>query len=34
MEDKQLRDKAVDIKGKQYVLVQDRVVYFNNQFQI
>lgn len=26
--DKSLADKAVDIKGKQYVLVSDRVLYF------
>lgn len=31
-EDKSLRDKAVDIKGKQYVLVQDRVIYFNEHY--
>ena len=28
----QLADKAVDIKGKMYVLVKDRVVYFNEHF--
>jgi hypothetical protein len=32
MEDKSLADKAIDIKGKQYVLVQDRVVYFNENY--
>ena len=26
---KELEDKAIDIKGKEYVLVKDRVVYFN-----
>lgn len=30
--DKSLTDKAIDIKGKQYVLVADRVVYFNEQY--
>ena len=28
----ELRDKAVDIKGKEYVLVKDRVLYFNNHY--
>lgn len=32
MEDKQLKDKAIDIKGKKYVLVSDRVLYFNEQY--
>ena len=27
-----LQDKAIDIKGKQYVLVADRVVYFNEKY--
>lgn len=27
--DKSLQDKAINIKGKQYVLVSDRVLYFN-----
>lgn len=30
--DKTLKDKAIDIKGKQYVLVADRVVYFNDTY--
>lgn len=29
MSDKSLSDKAIDIKGKQYVLVSDRIIYFN-----
>ena len=32
MTDKTLKDKAIDIKGKQYVLVADRVVYFNDTY--
>lgn len=28
----ELKDKAVDIKGKKYVLVSDRVLYFNENF--
>ena len=32
MTNKQLEDKAVDIKGKKYVLVSDRVVYFNETY--
>jgi len=31
--DKQLKDKAVDIKGKAYVLVSDRVLYFNEEYK-
>lgn len=27
-----LQDKAIDIKGKQYVLVSDRVIYFNEKY--
>ncbi len=27
-----LKDKAIDIKGKQYVLVSDRVIYFNENY--
>lgn len=27
-----LQDKAIDIKGKQYVLVADRVIYFNEKY--
>lgn len=30
--DKQLKSKAVDIKGKQYVLVADRVLFFNEEY--
>jgi hypothetical protein len=30
--DKSLADKAVDIKGKQYVLVSGRVLYFNEKY--
>lgn len=32
MADKQLKDKAVKIKGKDYVLVSDRVLYFNAEY--
>lgn len=32
MENKSLADKAVNIKGKQYVLVSDRVLYFNEKY--
>lgn len=32
MGDKQLKDKAVNIKGKKYVLVQDRVLFFNDNY--
>lgn len=32
MTDKTLADKAIDIKGKSYVLVSDRVLYFNEQY--
>lgn len=32
MVDKQLKDKAVKIKGKSYVLVSDRVIYFNETY--
>lgn len=28
----ELKDKAIDIKGKKYVLVSDRVIYFNEQY--
>lgn len=31
-DDKQLKDKAVNIKGKSYVLVSDRVLYFNEAY--
>jgi hypothetical protein len=29
---KQLKDKAIDIKGKDYVMVKDRVTYFNDTY--
>lgn len=29
---KQLEDKAIDIKGKKYVLVADRILYFNEKY--
>ena len=32
MSSKSLTDKAIDIKGKKYVLVSDRVQYFNDTF--
>lgn len=32
MTDKQLTEKAIDIKGKKYVLVSDRVLYFNETY--
>ena len=32
MTEKKLKDKAVKIKGKEYVLVSDRVLYFNENF--
>lgn len=32
MSDKQLKNKAVPIKGKKYVLVADRVIYFNDTY--
>lgn len=31
--DKSLRDKAIDFKGKSYVLVADRVIYFNDEYK-
>lgn len=31
--DRQLKDKAIDIKGKDYVLVSDRIIYFNDTYQ-
>lgn len=31
-ESTELKDKAIDIKGKSYVLVKDRVVYFNEKY--
>lgn len=33
MVDKQLKEKAIDIKGNAYVLVSDRVIYFNEQYR-
>lgn len=30
--EKNLKEKAISIKGKQYVLVSDRVIYFNEQY--
>lgn len=30
--DKSLKDRAIDIKGKDYVLVADRVLYFNEVY--
>lgn len=30
--DKSLKDKAISIQGKAYVLVSDRIVYFNEQY--
>lgn len=32
MSDKSLKSKAIDIKGKKYVLVSDRIIYFNEQY--
>jgi hypothetical protein len=32
MSDKSLKTKAIDIKGKKYVLVSDRVLYFNEKY--
>ncbi len=29
---KDLKEKAIDIKGKKYVLVADRIIYFNEQY--
>lgn len=31
-QDKSLKDKAIDIKGKNYVLVADRVIFFNENY--
>lgn len=31
MTDKKLKEKAVSIKGKDYILVKDRVLYFNDE---
>jgi len=30
---KDLQEKAIDIKGKQYVLVSDRIIYFNETYK-
>lgn len=32
VKDKSLNDKAIDIKGKKYVLVADRILYFNEAY--
>lgn len=32
MADKSLKDRAINIKGKQYVLVSDRILYFNESY--
>jgi hypothetical protein len=32
MADKSLKNKAIDIKGKSYVLVSDRIIYFNENY--
>lgn len=32
MTDKSLKSKAIDIKGKKYILVSDRVLYFNETY--
>jgi hypothetical protein len=32
MSDKSLKDKAIQIQGKDYVLVSDRIIYFNNTY--
>ena len=32
MSEKTLEDKAIDFKGKKYVLVSDRVIYFNEKY--
>ena len=33
MADKSLKEKAIDIKGKKYILVSDRVVFFNEEYK-
>lgn len=33
MADKSLKDKAIDIKGKKYVQVADRILYFNEVYK-
>ncbi len=32
MADKQLKDKTIDIHGKKYVMVKDRLIYFNDTY--
>jgi hypothetical protein len=32
MTDKSLKDRAISIKGKSYVLVSDRIIYFNEKY--
>lgn len=32
MSDKELKDKAIDLKGKKYVLVKDRILFFSEEF--
>ena len=32
MDNADLKDKAIDIKGKDYVMVKDRVIYFNKNY--
>jgi len=32
MSDKQLKDKTINIQGKKYVMVKDRLIYFNEQY--
>lgn len=34
MTDKSLSEKAIDIKGKKYILVSDRILFFNEHFKI
>ena len=34
MKDKQLKDRAIKFKGKDYVLVADRVNYFNDEYPL
>lgn len=33
MQDKSLKDRAVSIKGRSYVLVSDRILYFNETYK-
>lgn len=33
MSDKSLKDKAIKVQGKDYVLVSDRVIYFNEKYE-